>query len=153
MTGIVYKSTGSWYTVKTLEDQFLECRIKGKFRIQGIKSTNPIAVGDVVDYDLDNSADETIGVITKIHDRKNYIVRKSVNLSKQTHIIAANIYVVFLLVTINNPATTTSFIDRFLVTAEAYGIEAVLVFNKIDTYDDATLDEQLYLQYIYSNIG
>ncbi|MBP8066713.1 MAG: ribosome small subunit-dependent GTPase A [Flavobacterium sp.] len=153
MTGIVYKSTGSWYSVKTEEGTFLECRIKGKFRIQGIKSTNPIAVGDVVDFDMETSSDETVGVITNIHDRKNYIVRKSVNLSKQTHIIAANIDVVFLLVTINNPPTTTSFIDRFLVTAEAYGIEAVLVFNKIDTYDEATLDEQLYLQYIYSQIG
>ena len=153
MTGIVYKSTGSWYTVKTKDNQFLECRIKGKFRIKGIKSTNPIAVGDVVDYDLDTSVDVTIGVITNIHNRKNYIVRKSVNLSKQTHIIASNIDVVFLLVTINNPVTTTSFIDRFLVTAEAYGIEAVLVFNKIDTFDEAVLDEQLYLQYVYSNIG
>lgn len=153
MTGIVYKSTGSWYTVKTKDNQFLECRIKGKFRIKGIKSTNPIAVGDVVDYELDTSSDVTIGVITNIHNRKNYIVRKSVNLSKQTHIIASNIDVVFLLVTINNPVTTTSFIDRFLVTAEAYGIEAVLVFNKIDTFDDAVLDEQLYLQYVYSNIG
>lgn len=153
MTGIVYKSTGSWYTVKTNDNQFLECRIKGKFRIKGIKSTNPIAVGDVVDYDLDTSSDVTIGVITNIHNRKNYIVRKSVNLSKQTHIIASNIDVVFLLVTINNPVTTTSFIDRFLVTAEAYGIEAVLVFNKIDTFDDAVLNEQLYLQYVYSNIG
>jgi ribosome biogenesis GTPase / thiamine phosphate phosphatase len=153
MTGIVYKSTGSWYTVKTESNEFLECRIKGKFRIKGIKSTNPIAVGDRVNYELDTSADVTIGVINAIHDRKNYIVRKSVNLSKQTHIIASNIDVVFLLITINNPVTTTSFIDRFLVTAEAYGIKAVLVFNKIDTYDEATLDDQLYLQYIYSNIG
>lgn len=121
--------------------------------MQGIKSTNPIAVGDVVDFELDESADTTIGIINKIHDRKNYIIRKSVNLSKQTHIIASNIDVVFLLVTINNPPTTTSFIDRFLVTAEAYDIETVLVFNKIDTYDEAMQDEQLYLQYIYSDIG
>ena len=153
MTGTVYKSTGSWYTVKTEAGTFLECRIKGKFRIKGIKSTNPIAVGDRVDYELEETTDVTTGVITNIHDRKNYIVRKSVNLSKQTHIIATNIDIVFLLVTINNPPTTTSFIDRFLVTAEAYGIEAVLVFNKIDTYDEATLDDQLYLQYIYSQIG
>lgn len=153
MTGIVYKSTGSWYTVKTKEDKFFECRIKGKFRMQGIKSTNPIAVGDVVDFDVDNVDEATIGTIHKIHERKNYIVRKSVNLSKQTHIIASNIDVVFLLVTINNPTTTTSFIDRFLVTANAYGIEAVLVFNKIDTYDDTTLDEQLFLQYTYEQIG
>jgi ribosome biogenesis GTPase / thiamine phosphate phosphatase len=153
MTGTVYKSTGSWYTVKTKEDKFFECRIKGKFRMQGIKSTNPIAVGDVVDFDVDNEDEATIGTIHKIHERKNYIVRKSVNLSKQTHIIASNIDVVFLLVTINNPTTTTSFIDRFLVTANAYGIEAVLVFNKIDTYDDTTLDEQLFLQYTYEQIG
>ncbi|UUC46830.1 ribosome small subunit-dependent GTPase A [Flavobacterium cerinum] len=153
MTGIVYKSTGSWYSVKTEENEVFECRIKGKFRMKGIKSTNPIAVGDVVDFELDQSTDEVAGIIHNIHDRKNYIVRKSVNLSKQTHIIASNIDIVFLLVTINNPPTTTSFIDRFLVTAEAYGIEAVIIFNKIDTYDEATLDEQLYLQYVYSNIG
>jgi ribosome biogenesis GTPase len=153
LTGLVYKSTGSSYTVKTNDGKVFECRIKGKFRMQGIKSTNPIAVGDVVDFELDNTTDETIGQIHNIHDRKNYIVRKSVNLSKQTHIIASNIDVVFLLITINNPPTTTSFIDRFLVTAEAYGIEAILVFNKIDTFDEAMRDEQLYLQYIYSEIG
>lgn len=153
MTGLVYKSTGSWYTVKTGDGQIFECRIKGKFRMQGIKSTNPIAVGDVVDFELDDTSDIITGNIHNIHDRKNYIVRKSVNLSKQTHIIASNIDVVFLLITINNPPTTTSFIDRFLVTAEAYGIEVVLVFNKIDTFDEAMKDEQLYLQYIYSEIG
>jgi ribosome biogenesis GTPase len=153
MTGTVYKSTGSFYSVKTDNDSFFECRIKGKFRMKGIKSTNPIAVGDVVDFELDETTDETIGQIHNIHDRKNYIVRKSVNLSKQTHIIASNIDLVFLLITINNPPTTTSFIDRFLVTAEAYGIEAILVFNKIDTFDEAMVDEQLYLQYIYSQIG
>ena len=153
MTGLVYKSTGSWYTVKSEQGDFMECRIKGKFRMQGIKSTNPIAVGDVVDYDLDENSDTVTGTIHNIHDRKNYIVRKSVNLSHQKHIIASNIDVVFLLITINNPPTTTSFIDRFLVTAEAYNIEAVLVFNKIDTFDAAMRDEQLYLQYIYSDIG
>ncbi|HNP32130.1 MAG TPA: ribosome small subunit-dependent GTPase A [Flavobacterium sp.] len=153
MTGLVYKSTGSWYSVKTEDNQVFECRIKGKFRMHGIKSTNPIAVGDVVDFELDETSDTVIGIISNIHDRKNYIIRKSVNLSKQTHIIAANIDVVFLLITINNPPTTTSFIDRFLVTAEAYGIEAVLIFNKIDTFDEAMQDEQLYLQYIYSEIG
>ncbi len=153
MTGIVYKSTGSWYTVKTHEAAFFDCRIKGKFRIKGIKSTNPIAVGDVVDFEIDDSSDAVTGAIYHIHDRKNYIVRKSVNLSKQTHIIASNIDVVFLLVTINNPITTTSFIDRFLVTAEAYHIKAVLLFNKIDTFDEAMLNEQLYLQHVYSQIG
>ena len=121
--------------------------------MKGIKSTNPIAVGDVVDFELDETSDAVTGTIHNIHDRKNYIVRKSVNLSKQTHIIASNIDIVFLLITINNPPTTTSFIDRFLVTAEAYGIEAVLIFNKIDTFDEAMKDEQLYLQYIYSQIG
>jgi ribosome biogenesis GTPase / thiamine phosphate phosphatase len=153
MTGLVYKSTGSWYTVKTKDNSFLECRIKGKFRIKGIKSTNPIAVGDIVDYELEETTDVTTGTITNIHERKNYIVRKSVNLSHQMHIIASNVDYVFLLITINNPPTTTNFIDRFLVTAEAYGIETILVFNKIDTFDDAMLDEQLYLQHIYQEIG
>jgi ribosome biogenesis GTPase len=153
MTGTVYKSTGSWYTVKSDQGDFMECRMKGKFRMKGIKSTNPIAVGDIVDYELDHNSDTVTGTIHKIHNRKNYIVRKSVNLSKQTHIIACNIDQVFLLITINNPPTTTSFIDRFLVTAEAYGIEAILIFNKIDTYDDATLDEQLFLQHTYQEIG
>ena len=153
MTGTVYKSTGSWYTVKSGQGDFIECRMKGKFRIKGIKSTNPIAVGDIVDYELEQTSDTVTGMIHKIHDRKNYIVRKSVNLSHQMHIIASNIDRVFLLITINNPPTTTSFIDRFLVTAEAYGIETILVFNKIDTFDDATLDEQLYLQHIYQEIG
>ena len=153
MTGTVYKSTGSWYTVKSQNGDFVECRMKGKFRIKGIKSTNPIAVGDIVDYELDETSDAITGTIHTIHERKNYIVRKSVNLSKQIHIIASNIDQVFLLITIDNPPTTTSFIDRFLVTAEAYGIEAILVFNKIDTLTDQTLDDQLYLQHIYSEIG
>jgi ribosome biogenesis GTPase / thiamine phosphate phosphatase len=153
MTGTVYKSTGSWYTVKSESGDFMECRMKGKFRIKGIKSTNPIAVGDIVDYELDKTSDTITGTIHNIRERKNYIVRKSVNLSKQIHIIASNIDQVFLLVTIDNPPTTTSFIDRFLVTAEAYGIEAILVFNKIDTLTEQTLDDQLYLQHIYSEIG
>lgn len=153
MTGTVYKSTGSWYVVKTDDGQFHECRIKGKFRIKGIKSTNPVAVGDRVDFEWEDAGDVMRGVIYHIHDRENYIVRKSVNLSKQVHIIACNVDSLFLLVTIDNPVTTTSFIDRFLVTAEAYGIEAVLVFNKIDTLDGDALDEQLFLQYIYSQIG
>ena len=153
MTGLVYKSTGSWYTVKSENGDFIECRMKGKFRIKGIKSTNPIAVGDWVDYELEETSDSVTGTIYNIHERKNYIVRKSVNLSHQMHIIASNIDRVFLLITINNPPTTTNFIDRFLVTAEAYGIETVLVFNKIDTFDEVTLDEQLYLQHIYQEIG
>ncbi len=153
MTGLVYKSTGSWYTVKTELGKTYECRIKGKFRLKGIKSTNPIAVGDYVDFELDTKSDVETGVINTIHDRENYIVRKSVNLSKQTHIIASNIDQVFLLVTIDNPPTFTSFIDRFLVTAEAYSIQTVLLFNKIDTYNEETLLEIKYLEHIYSEIG
>lgn len=153
MTGLVYKSTGSWYTVKTELGTTYECRIKGKFRLQGIKSTNPIAVGDYVDFTLDTKSDKETGVISNIHDRENYIVRKSVNLSKQTHIIASNIDQVFLLVTIDNPPTFTSFIDRFLVTAEAYSINAVLLFNKMDVYNEETLLEVKYLEHIYRNIG
>ena len=153
MTGHVYKSTGSWYTVKTDLGHTYECRIKGKFRIKGIKSTNPIAVGDVVDFELETHNNEQTGVIYKIHDRVNFIVRKSVNLSKQTHIIAANLDQVFLMITINNPPTLTSFIDRFLVTAEAYSIKTVLLFNKLDTYDEETLDEVRYLAHVYRKIG
>ena len=153
MTGIVYKSTGSWYTVKSENGDFMECRIKGKFRLKGIKSTNPISVGDVVDYDLDETSDKVTGSIHNIQERKNYIVRKSVNLSHQMHIIASNLDYVFLLITINNPPTTFNFIDRFLITAEAYGIETILVFNKIDTFDNATLNEQLYMQHVYEQIG
>ena len=153
MTGIVYKSTGSWYVVKAENKAFYECRMKGKFRIKGIKSTNPIAVGDLVDFEVESTNDVETGVINEIHDRSNYIIRKSVNLSKQTHIIAANVDLVFLLVTINNPPTFTSFIDRFLVTAEAYSVETVLVFNKIDSYAIEQRAEIMYLKDIYEKIG
>ncbi len=153
MTGRVYKSTGSWYTVKTELGKVYECRIKGKFRIRGIKSTNPIAVGDVVDFELETHNNEETGIIHNIHDRTNYIIRKSVNLSKQTHIISANIDQVFLMITINNPPTLTSFIDRFLVTTEAYSIKTILLFNKIDTYDEETLLEVKYLAHLYRKIG
>ena len=153
MTGLIYKSTGSWYTVKTDFGVTYQCRIKGKFRTHEIKSTNPIAVGDVVDFDLETKNDETTGIIKTIHDRKNYIIRKSVNLSKQTHIIASNIDQVFLLITIDNPPTLTSFIDRFLVTAEAYSVKTVLLFNKMDTYSEDALDEVKYLAHVYRKIG
>jgi len=153
MTGTVYKSTGSWYTVKTELGEVYNCRIKGKFRLKGIKSTNPIAVGDYVDFELESDNDEVTGIIDNIYDRKNYIIRKSVNLSKQTHIIASNIDQVFLLVTINNPPTFTSFIDRFLVTAQAYSIKTILLFNKIDTYDADALFEVKYLEALYRKIG
>jgi ribosome biogenesis GTPase / thiamine phosphate phosphatase len=153
MTGLVYKSTGSWYTVKTDLGETYECRIKGKFRIKGIKSTNPIAVGDIVDFELETDNNQVSGIINNIHDRNNYIVRKSVNLSKQTHIIAANIDQVFLMITINNPPTLTSFIDRFLVTANAYSVKTILLFNKIDTYDEESLNEVKYLAHVYRKIG
>ena len=153
MTGTIYKSTGSWYFVKSEEGGLYQCRIKGKFRIKGIKSTNPIAVGDSVEFDIENKGDEEIGVIKLIHDRKNYIVRKSVNLSKQTQIIASNIDLAFLLITINNPPTLTTFIDRFLVTAQAYSIKVILVFNKIDSYKVEEKSEILYLKDIYETIG
>ncbi len=153
MTGIVYKSTGSWYVVKTKANTFFECRIKGKFRIKGIKSTNPVAVGDVVDFELETQNNTQTGIITKIHPRKNYLIRKSVNLSKQVHILAANIDQVFLLITLQSPVTTTTFIDRFLASTEAYTIKTILLFNKIDTYDEDMLMEQKYLQHIYTQIG
>lgn len=153
MRGIVYKSTGSWYTVKTEDGTFYECRIKGKFRIQGIKSTNPIAVGDVVEFEIEELGDATVGTISKIEERKNYIIRKSVNLSKQTHIIAANLDQVFLLVTLNNPKTYPVFIDRVLATAEAYDIPMVLLFNKVDSYNEEELSEVKYLAALYRNIG
>jgi len=153
MKGIVYKSTGSWYTVKADSGDFYECRIKGKFRIKGIKSTNPVAVGDKVVFEIEKMGDETTGIITEIGDRKNYIIRKSVKLSKQTHIIASNLDQVFLLVTLKNPRTYTIFIDRFLATAEAYDIPAVLLFNKIDAYDEEELLEVKYLAALYRKIG
>lgn len=149
MHGIVYKSTGSWYLVKA-DGAFYQCRIKGKFRIKGIKNTNPVAVGDKVHFELENSGN---GVIYDIENRRNYIIRKSVNLSKQTHIIAANIDVAFLVITLNNPPTFTTFIDRFLVTAEAYRIPTVLIFNKIDTYNEEELLEVKYLASLYREIG
>ncbi len=153
MTGIVYKSTGSWYTVKTEKGSIYSCKIKGKFRLANIKSTNPIAVGDNVSFHLETIGDETIGIISKIHPRSNYLVRKSVKLSKQKHIIAANIDQIFLLITPRYPITYTAFIDRFLITTEAYGIKTILIFNKTDIYteeDTALVDELLA---IYTKIG
>ena len=130
MKGTVIKTTGSWYLVKSEKGDLLECRLKGKFRIKGIKSTNPIVVGDVVV--LEKSDDSYM--IIKLIDRKNFIVRRSVNLSKQTHIIASNIDQAILMVTLLKPITTTTFIDRFLVSANAFGVEVVLLFNKTDLY-------------------
>jgi len=151
MKGVVTKSTGSWYSVLTESHELIECRLKGKFRIKGIKSTNPVAVGDFVKFDLEQG--EETGIIHEILDRKNYIIRKSVKLSKQTHIIATNIDIAFLLITIDNPPTFTSFIDRFLATAEAYNIKAVLIFNKLDTYSDDELEQLAIMEDTYASIG
>lgn len=150
MKGIVTKSTGSWYTVYAEDGAIIDCRLKGKFRIKGIKSTNPVAVGDHVVFDFEN--DKNTGIIKRIVERKNYIIRKSVNLSKQTHIIASNIDVAFLVITINNPPTFTGFIDRFLATAEAYNITTVLLFNKIDSYTKNELQKVADLIAIYTDI-
>ena len=151
MRGLVYKSTGSWYTVKEENSGvFYQCRIKGKMRLKGIKNTNPVAVGDYVAFQQEEGLQ---GVITGVEERQNYIIRKSVNLSKQTHIIAANIDLAFLVVTLNNPPTSTTFIDRFLVTAEAYSIKTVLLFNKVDTYTPDELAEVKYLAQLYRKVG
>ena len=153
MRGQVYKSTGSWYQIKAENGEFYSCRIKGKFRMEGIKSTNPVAVGDWVQFELEAQTDDVSGVIHDIEQRKNVIVRKSVNLSKQQHIIAANIDTVFLLITLNNPVTSTVFIDRFLVSTEAFDVNTVLVFNKIDTYDAQELVALQELIAVYEKIG
>ncbi|RZK73557.1 MAG: ribosome small subunit-dependent GTPase A [Pedobacter sp.] len=142
MQGLVIKSTGSWYNVFAADGNNYDCRIKGKFRIQGIQTTNPIAVGDQVEFEMEPNSDK--GVIYKLHERKNYIIRKSINLSKQAQIIAANMDQAFLVVTLASPRTSLGFIDRFLATAEAYSIPAVLIFNKLDLFHQeglAILDE------------
>lgn len=150
MKGIVIKSTGSWYHLLTEDGTTFQARIRGKFRIANIKHTNPIAVGDEVDFEIDK---DDIAVITNIHERKNYIIRKSVNLSKKTHIIASNIDVAFLVVTLSNPKTSFGFIDRFLITSEAYHIPVVILFNKMDAYtEEQLIDLELYKS-IYNSIG
>ena len=149
--GIVYCSTGSNYRIKS-EGQFYDCRIKGKFRIKDIKSTNPVAVGDKVSFTIEPKK-EFKGVITAIETRQNYIVRKSVNLSKQTHIIAANIDQAILMITLDSPITTTGFIDRFLVAANAYDVAVVLLFNKTDLLNEGQKFEQENLRKVYEKIG
>ena len=155
--GIVIKSTGSWYTVKTEDGNLIESRIKGNLRLKGIRSTNPIAVGDnveIVETKEDNAiGSQVVGLIHKIEPRKNYIIRKSPNLSKESHIIAANIDQAFLIVTIQFPVTTTTFIDRFLVSAEAYRIPCHLIFNKTDLYTDDQLNTMNMLIEIYQSAG
>ncbi len=135
MKGLVIRNTGSWYGVRTDEGQVVECKVKGNFRLRGIRSTNPVAVGDRVEIVTNR---EGTAFITAIEDRRNYIIRRSQNLSKQCHIIAANVDLAFLVVTLAHPQTSTTFVDRFLASAEAYGVPVVLVFNKIDLLvDDA----------------
>lgn len=150
--GTVVKSTGSHYEVLTLSGHTLICRIKGKLRLDDIKSTNPLAVGDFVMVETSSShANE--GVVTQLLPRKNYVVRRSTNLSKQTHILAANVDQALLVVTINYPITTSVFVDRFLASAEAYGVPVVIVFNKVDRYNDELLREMELLETVYSDMG
>jgi len=150
MKGVVIKSTGSWYSVRLDSGIHIEARIKGKFRLKGIRTTNPIAVGDIVE--LTEEEDGT-AVINTIEKRKNYIIRKSINLSKKSHILAANVDQAILIVTISQPKTYTAFIDRFLVSAEAYHIPTVIIFNKIDIYTSQEYEELKFLKKSYENIG
>ena len=150
MKGLVVKNTGSWYTVRTDDGQLIESKIKGNFRLKGIRSTNPVAVGDRVELVANQ---EGTAFITAIDDRRNYIIRKSQNLSKQSHIIAANVDQAFLIVTINYPQTSTTFIDRFLASAEAYRVPVILVFNKTDLLDEDERRYQQMMMTLYENIG
>ena len=150
LRGLVIKNTGSWYTVRTDDGQLIESKVKGNFRLKGIRSTNPIAVGDRVSLILNS---EGTAFITEIEDRRNYIIRKSINLSKQSHIIAANVDQALLLVTVTHPQTSTTFIDRFLASAEAYRVPVILVFNKTDILDTEALHLQQMLITLYENIG
>lgn len=150
--GLVTRSTGSWYSVLIHSGQIIQCRIRGKFRLEGMKTTNPVAVGDYVTIQFDEK--DNLGNIINIEPRKNCIIRKATNLSKQKHIIAANVDISILVATIAFPRTSSGFIDRFLVSAEAYNIRPVVVFNKIDLYDHPSLKEALdYYTQIYSNAG
>lgn len=150
MKGLVIKNTGSWYTVRTDDGQTIESKIKGNFRLKGIRSTNPVAVGDRVDIVTNQ---EGTAFITSIDERRNYIIRKSSNLSKQSHILAANVDQAFLVVTIKYPPTSTTFIDRFLASAEAYRVPVVLVFNKRDLLDEDDLHYQEMMMALYDTIG
>lgn len=150
MEGLVIKSTGKWCDVRSEAGEVIHCQIKGKLRLKGLKTTNPLAVGDRVEFEVD--VDGT-GVISEIHHRQNYIIRKSVNLSKQAHIVASNIDRAFLVVTMAQPPTSTGFIDRFLVTAHAYGVPVTLTFNKIDVYDQQAEDQMALLTAVYSDAG
>ena len=146
MKGLVVKNTGSWYTVRTDDGQLLDCKIKGNFRLKGIRTTNPVAVGDRVEVNEE-------GWIVAIEDRRNYIIRKSINLSKQSHIIAANVDMCFLIVTIKQPETPLQFIDRFLASAEAYSVPVTLIVNKIDLVDEEWKDYLDGVVNLYETIG
>ena len=150
MKGLVIKNTGSWYQVKTDDGQLVECKIKGNFRLKGIRSTNPVAVGDRVQIILNQ---EGTAFISEIEDRKNYIIRRSSNLSKQSHILAANLDQCMLVVTVNYPETSTTFIDRFLASAEAYRVPVKILFNKVDAYDEDELHYLDSLITLYTQIG
>jgi len=152
--GIIIKSTGSQYVVRAEDDSLHTCRIKGKMRLDDIKSTNPVAVGDYVMFeDSASDREDEDGSIIELLERKNYVVRKSTNLSKQTHVLAANVDQALLVVTVNFPVTTSVFIDRFLASAEAYGVPVVIVFNKIDRYAASDLDELDRYKDLYSSMG
>ena len=146
MKGLVIKNTGSWYTVLTDDGQLLDCKVKGNFRIKGIRSTNPVAVGDHVTVNDENW-------ITEIEDRRNYIIRKSINLSKQSHILAANVDQALLVVTVAKPETSTTFIDRFLASAEAYRVPVILIFNKVDMLNDDERHYQQMMMELYETVG
>ena len=150
MKGLVVKNTGSWYTVRLDDGRLLDCKVKGNFRLRGIRSTNPVAVGDRV---MVFPNQEGTAFITEIEDRRNYIIRKSINLSKQSHIIAANVDQALLVVTVTSPQTSTTFIDRFLASAEAYRVPVVLVFNKTDLLDADALHYQQMLITLYETVG
>ncbi len=150
MQGTVIKSSGSVYGVRAIDGSVIDCRVKGNFRLKGIRSTNPVAVGDNVVFDM---REDGTAYIVDILERKNYIVRKASNLSKQSHILAANLDLCFLIVTISHPVTATTFIDRFLASAEAYRVPVVIVFNKTDLYNDAENKELEYLTALYESIG
>ena len=150
MRGLVIKNTGSWYTVKTDDGQLIESKIKGNFRLKGIRSTNPVAVGDYVQL-ITNQ--EGTAFISSIEDRRNYIIRKSPNLSKQSHILAANVDQALLVVTVNYPQTSTTFIDRFLAGAEAYRVPVIIIFNKTDLLTEEELHYQKMMRTLYETIG
>ncbi len=148
--GLVIRTTGSWYRVLLADSSQYDCRLRGNYRLRGNKQTNPVAVGDIVDFNLQ---DDGTGVITDVHDRRNYIVRRATKLSKQTHVIAANIDLLCIVATLGLPRTSTGFIDRLLVTAEAYHIPAAIVFNKCDLYDDELWEIHNELKAIYTGAG